>query len=270
MIVRLVAMRSEARPIIEAEKLQGEPTPTPWPLYRSRCGGRALVISGVGRTAMAGAAGWAVGHLTPPAHAGWVNLGIAGHSAAAVGTSLIAHKVVDRASGRAWYPPGLPGLDLPSDTLFTVDEPEFEYPAPGAWDMEAAAFLEATARWSLVELTQVVKVVSDNPDASAERLDADAVSALIAARLDDFEAVAASLRAIAARLTARRPDSALMDAVVEGRRFTVTQRRQLARLLERYRALTGSDAEPKDWRAADAGGTLSALSRAVENLAAGE
>lgn len=274
MILWVVALKPEAAPLVAfrgLERVGG----TPWPLYRG-ADDEALVVTGVGRNAAAAACGWVLGHLAPPRHAGWINAGIAGHSEVPVGEALIAQRVVEAASGRAWYPPPLAGLDrgaggLRPTTLFTVDRAETDFGRPGAYDMEASAFLDAVGRSTTAELAQVVKVVSDGPEEPATRLDRTGVQRLIEDRLDTLAAVAAALARRAGALAARGEDPPGYALLVERHHFTVTQRRQLRRLLERRLALdppgAGAPPEPAVLDAVDGRSALRHLARQVEELA---
>ena len=74
MIHLVVALRAEARPLIEHFRLRGEPERSPFALYQGDA--MRLVISGVGRVAAAGA----TAHLAtryPESRAAWLNFGMA-------------------------------------------------------------------------------------------------------------------------------------------------------------------------------------------------
>ncbi len=151
MILWVVALRAEAQALVSALGLRAHSRATPWPLYIGADGDAALVISGVGRAAAAAAGGWAQGFLATRASAidtpvAWVNAGVAGHAAGPLGRALLAHRVVEVATERTWYPPPVPGVTLDSDTVFTVDRPESTFEPAGAYDMEAAGFLTAATR----------------------------------------------------------------------------------------------------------------------------
>jgi hypothetical protein len=226
----------------------------------------ALVISGVGRVAAAAASGWLHGFLSPPSHAAWINVGIAGHSDGPVGRLLVADRVVERATGRAWYPPTPPGLSLAGDTVFTVDRPEEDFGEEGAYDMEASGFLAAAGRWGTVELAQVVKVISDTPDAPSAELDRRRVENLMQGNLDDIGSVADAVSDVAAVLERREEPPPGYDELTSRWRFTVTQRRQLRRLLQRYRALSGQVGDLETIDASDSRGAIEILERTVHLL----
>lgn len=267
MIVWVTALRAEAEPLIDAFELRARSGETPWPLYLSADDRVALVVSGIGRTASAAASGWAHGMLARSAPVGWINAGIAGHGTGPVGRLLTAHKVIDAATDRVWYPPVLPGVALPSETVITVDRPERDFTVPGLYEMEAAGFLTATGRWATVELCQVAKVISDTPAAPPEDLSASRVSELMAADLEGLTELAVAVEASAVELAGRDLDAAALDPWLERWHFTVSQRRQLRRLLSRRRALEASTPAALPAAARDGAGALRALGRHVDQLA---
>jgi hypothetical protein len=265
MIVWVVALAAEAQPVIERRGLRrAAEAATPWPLYLAAGGKEALVVCGVGRAAAAGACDWVHGRLGLTAATGWLNAGIAGHSSGPVGRALVAHRVIERSTDRAWYPPPLPGLALAGDTLYTVDRPESEYSQPGAYDMEAAGFLLATARLATAEAAQVVKVVSDSPEAPARELSRGRVSELIACRWPELASVAAGLGDVVSALDARAALPLEAEPLLKQGRFSVTQRRQLRRLLERHSALGGDGSKLESLAGRPAAEVLDQLARWVE------
>lgn len=265
MIVWVVALRPEADPLIAARSLRAVGEPTAWPLF-VRGDEEALVVTGVGRNACAAGCGWLQGYLRPAAHAAWLNVGIAGHSSGPSGRAVLAHKVVEQATGRAWYPPIPHGHSLTGDTLFTVDRPETDFAQPGAYDMEASGFLAATARWATTEMVQVVKVVSDTPTEPASQLDRGGVRSLIEARIDDLEVVAGALARCGEVLALRAADPPGYESLSTRWHFTVTQQRQLRRLLERHAALEGDPAVLESVTAVDGRGALGLVADRVERL----
>lgn len=276
MILWVVALRAEAQPLVSALGLRGHPRASPWPLYLDAEGEAALVVSGVGRSAAAAAAGWAQGFLTVGVSergadeagfpAAWLNVGIAGHAEGPVGRALLAHRVVDVATDRAWYPPPVPGVTLASDTVFTVDRPESAFEIAGAYDMEASGFLAAAARCVSAELAQVVKVVSDTREEAAGELGRAEIGALIESRLDEIVGLGRVLAGLGATFAERRAEPAGSAEFLASWRFSTTQRRQLRRLLERRAALSPG-APPTLPKARDAPAALAALARAVRDLA---
>jgi len=126
-----------------------------------------------------------------------------------------------------------------------VDQVESEYREEAAYDMEAAGFWPTATRFATAELVQSYKVVSDSPESSVSKLDAAAIEELVAARVDEIESLADALGELANDLPRDEIDPA---PFLEHWRLTVTQERQLRRLLRRWNALkeTGSPADGLD------------------------
>ncbi len=235
----VVALAAEARPIVRHFGLR--PTASqPFRVYQGEA--VRLIVSGVGSAASAAA----VDHLgggrgrRPRA---WINVGIAGHRDAALGGLRLASRIVDRKSGRAWYPPAVFDPPCAGAQVTTVDDVERELTGDFLYEMEAAGFYPAALRFATAELVQVLKVVSDNRVERAERLTAARVGELIAQGLPVVEKVVRELTAIATALGERVGSPERLNEYVGRWHFTVTQERQLERLLRRLGAL-GRRIEP--------------------------
>ncbi len=238
----VVAFKAEARPLIEHFRLRRDGA-GPFPIFRR--GADALIVSGIGKAAAAAATAYLHATLAPlrgdaaggERDAVWLNVGIAGHGTRPVGEALLAHKVVDRASGRSWYPPLAFKPPCATDQVITVDRPEREMASPGAYDMEASGFVATAGRFASAELVHCLKVVSDGPDADLESLTPDVARRLVEKNVATVEAVAQACGALALELRRLEAEPPELDACLERWHFTVTERRELRRLLRRRRTL---------------------------------
>ncbi len=228
----VVALRAEARPLIDRYRLEAL---APGDDGAFRCfhgGGRSLVISGVGKAAAAAAT--ACLHEKPLDV--WVNVGIAGHRARAPGELVRAHRVTDTGTGEHFYPTllGLPHID--SEGVSTVDVPETTFASGDVFDMEASAFYQTALRFSTSELVQCVKIVSDNADTGTDGLTAGRVTRLIEQNLGAIDDIVAHLETLATELEPLRvaPD---VEPFFETWHFTTSEKRRLFRLLVRLRSL---------------------------------
>ncbi len=233
MIRFVVALPAEARPLIERYRLRRRAN-GPFPVYENDAA--ALIVSGVGR-AKAAAATKCLHALAGGRAAAWLNVGIAGHGERPRGEAVLAHRIRDDASARNWYPPLLFDAPCASASVLTVARPLPGYPADWVLDMEAAAFYEAACRVATAELVQVLKVVSDNAAHPAARLRAKTVERLIGDALPLTDAVVAALRGLASALPCAPIDEAALVPFLERWHFTISERHQLRRLLERWRVL---------------------------------
>ncbi len=231
----VVALEAEARPLVERFRLARDGGHRAFRVYRRE--DLALAVSGPGKAAAAAATAYL--HLAAGGgrDAVWLNVGIAGHGSRAVGEAVLAHKVHDRAAGRSWYPPIVFAAPCATDQVTTVDVPERDFAAPGAFDMEAAGFWPTACRFASAELVHCLKIVSDGPRTELEKLDAGAVRRLVEARLETAAAVAEAAGALARELRALEADPPELATCLERWHFTVTERRELRRQLRRRQTL---------------------------------
>ena len=232
MLCLVVALAAEARPLLAAHRLQGVSGHP----YRICAGEQThLIVSGVGKVAAAAATAYlrALIGATPAA---WLNIGIAGHGSQAVGTPLLAHKVVDAASDKPFYPTFTTSPPCRTTLLHTVDRAQ---PATGdaAYDMEASGFCEAVQRFATSERIHCLKVVSDNPQSLYQTLNAAKVEALIESQLDTVAQVGERLRPLSQQLHALHADPPGLAELIARWKFTATQQHQLRSLLARWQAL---------------------------------
>ena len=233
MLCLVVALPAEARPLVDRFKLKalaGHP-------YRLYAGPDThLITSGIGKVASAAAVAY-LRALIGPTPAAWLNVGIAGHAQAMVGTALLAHKVLDVGGGKSYYPVFAAPPLCSTDLLHTVDQPESDYGTGGAYDMEASGFCATALRFASAELVHCLKIISDNPNSSWRDLNARTISQLIAAQFEKTEAVGRAMAALARELAARQADPCELAEILARWRFTATQQHRLRDLLQRWQIL---------------------------------
>ena len=234
----VVALEAEARPLIEHYRLEHDGQASAFKIYRRTAGDDAtLVVSGIGKVASAAATSYL--HLAAGGEvdAVWLNVGIAGHGTRPIGEAVLAHRVVDRASGRAWYPPLVFKPPCATDQVNTVDRPERELSTPGAFEMEASGFIATAQRFASAELVHCLKIVSDGPSTDLESLTPRAAQRLVATHLSTVEAIAEACRPLARELRQLDAEPPELQDCLERWHFTVTEQRELRRLLRRWRTL---------------------------------
>ena len=244
----VVALACEARPLIRRYRLKLETERRPFRVYSSRTEDEdvRLVVAGAGRVPAAAATGFLAG-LDRRSSALWLNVGSAGarahdgrsagsEPAAQVGDVVLAHKVVEMASGRGFYPPIVFESPVPTTTVYTVDEIERRFPVAGAYDLEASAFLATANRATSAELAHCIKVVSDTEREPADRLDAAMLEGLVEGAVTTIDRVLEAMRS-AVDVEWQETSQLGVDAWLKRARFTVTQQRQLEELLRRADAL---------------------------------
>ena len=189
----VIALRAEARPLIDALNMKLLGNKSLFPIYANEETGHALVISGMGSIKSAAAATFLKTYLKINDYSAWINLGIAGFFKGPIGDIYQANKVVLKESGAAFFPGLRLSKQIPSAILFTVSKPENGYKEKVLYDMEAAGFCEMAPSFSCNELTYVIKVVSDTPNASSSLITKHLVRELIEKQLSKISDILAEI-----------------------------------------------------------------------------
>jgi hypothetical protein len=171
----------------------------------------------------------------------WLNVGIAGHKTLDLGTALLAHKVRDAAGMNNYYPCFTFNLPCLSSEVISVEHAETDYAADAAYDMEALGFCAATSRFSSFELIHCLKIISDNQSTPHQHVTKHVGEELVGNQLlvienliDEFNNLFANLHLTASIKQVLSEDFEFLT----GRfRFTVSQKNQLKRLLQRWHVL---------------------------------
>ena len=171
----VVAFKGEAQPLIDFYQL-AKMNDSPYPLFRNAQ--HSLVISGLGRD-RAVSATTALHQVTNKPNLGWMNLGIAGHGSLKFGEAFIAGKITDDSKDESFYPPQIFEHSFAVSCLQTCFKPCSNYQPDLGYDMEAHAFYRTACQFSIRELVQVIKIVSDNPDHDLNQVNPKEVSAMI-------------------------------------------------------------------------------------------
>jgi hypothetical protein len=196
MINLVVALRSEARPLVEHFDMAVITSNSRPRLYEAD--GLTLAVSGIGK----GAAKRAVTVLAARSNRaagpgessfGWINLGLAGHRYYEVGEGFLASSVKDAERSGRWDLPKICDA-LPPAAVMTVEKPEVDYSEDVLYDMEASAFMAAVSSLSRADRVQVLKVVSDNLQHPARMLTATLATELISSQLAAVEELLARMR----------------------------------------------------------------------------
>jgi len=231
------ALSCEARPLIERWRLKALPGVRPFGFFADR--EKALVVSGVGKTAMAAAVGHALAALPVEPQPAMLNLGVAGHAGAPLGQAYLVHKITDGDNGKVFYPQ-LP-FDVPCQTaeLWSLSKPSADYGHAGLLDMEAAGFAEIGLKFSSAELVHALKVVSDNPSEPLDQVQPELVTNLIGRHLSIVDSVSRALLELRSDL--QEADSELFRRLRQEFHFSATAAAQLKTLLQRWSCLRGLD-----------------------------
>lgn len=234
MINVVVALVTEARPLIEHFSLEERTDTRGFRVYQSEQ--MRLVVTGMGKISAAAGTAYLGGFAGADPNEAWLNIGAAGHADLELGEGVHALRVSDEATGRNWYPPQIVGLPGTGHTFLTVDQPEHDYNKDVVYDMECAAFYPAALHFSVRELVQSYKIISDNRATPANVLNKKKVRQLIFDHIDVISDIAKNLSELAQDLKNTVPKLADYDHFVERWHFTVAQEHELRSLLQQWAA----------------------------------
>ncbi len=235
MIQIFCALLSEAKPLINHFKMTAL-CQRPYPIYHNAR--LRLFIGGIGKVAMAGAVAYSYGRFDLPAATANLNMGIAGHAKAEIGSASVMLKVVDGATGQVFYPvPIFPHVSLGRGILHTVDQPELNYPSDVYYDMEGAGFVAMAIRFSSAELNQVYKIVSDNASNDIAQIDKSMIGALVTQQLGAISELVDGLEMVVRELSIIHQEPQEYAAFKQRWHCTQYQSNELYRLLQRWQTL---------------------------------
>jgi hypothetical protein len=194
-----------------------------------------LIISGVHKVPSAAATAFLGSLMKAGTVSAWLNIGIAGHGSADIGSAYLAHKILDASSGYAWYPQLFQNFSICSAALVTHDKVQ-KQGAPNLVDMEASGFYPTALRFSSAELVHVLKIVSDHADAAMSPCRPKQVQHYICQKLELIEHLCEGLRARLAPLAAERAAPRELQPILGLRHCTKSQELQLHDLLIQWEA----------------------------------
>ncbi len=235
MIRLVIALPSEAKPLLSHYKLKAVEDSRGFKIYQKD--DMALVVSGVGKSAAAAATAYLQAMTGNEPDRAWINIGMGGHRELALGEGILAHRVMDLASGQTWYPPPVLNVSSPRAAVLTVDTVEEDFEGQWVFEMEAAGFYESACRFATSELVQCFKIISDNRSVPPRWMSTRQVDELIEARLEDIDAIVEATASLARELSSLSAAPPGLDALLERCHFTVSERRRLLRLLRRWHVL---------------------------------
>jgi len=228
------ALPCEAKPLIEHFKLKKDIDVRAFAVYVNK--NICLVVTGLGKSAMASAVGYTQARYISNEHTVLLNIGIAGHQQHSLGELFLIDKITDIDSQKSYYPTLINTASCLRDGLQTVSKPQPQYHASKLCDMEASAFYETAVRFTSSELIVCLKIISDNKDSSIDAIDAKQVSAFISAKLSIIEEILIKVSALAALINV--PEPQMFNELLQKYHFTAHQRQQLKSQLSRWDILT--------------------------------
>ena len=231
----VIALRSEANPVIEAFGMKSLTGGSLFPVYINPDNGHTLVITGIGSTKSAAAATYLKTLLHIKSYAAWINVGIAGYYKEPRGHLFQALKVLNQDTGKANFP-GLPFSKFaPGSALSTVSKREQNFSAQVLYDMEASGFCELAPLFSCNELTYVFKVVSDTPHTPASLITNKVVGELLEKNLEKLSKLVGAIGDLVKDEKRRLLLPREIIDVLENCHFTESNQHKLKQVFRKWR-----------------------------------
>ncbi len=230
MLIWVCALHCEAKPVIDYYGLKKSHDDSAFDLYRGD--NMLCIISGTGKIASAAACAWIAARHIHEASIAWINLGIAGSAQHEIGTAFLLNQVIDADSGQRRYPAPFAGSILPGSACLTLSQPSESYREDYLFDMEASGFMYSALRFSSAELTQCIKIVSDN-HAHHTGKNRQQVSDLIHQNIELINQQAGALIALNSEISGLAIPSESWQQLIALANFSQTQKNRL-RVLWRY------------------------------------
>ena len=244
MIHFICALRCEASPIIDYYDLKYLSEAQLFGIYTNDSGNISLTVTGVGKLAATAGTIYSYTILNCDPEDVWLNVGIAGHRDHTIGDIYLSSCIEDSASAEIWYPQVIIDSEIPTEKLLTLDRPSTNYDEV-MFDMEGSGFISTACRFSLMELIHSIKIISDNQDNPAGKLDEGKVNKLIEFNTEKVVSLASHLEILSNELISNIDISDDFELFLERWHFTQYQQVQLKKLLHRWHLLS-PDSPPLD------------------------
>jgi nucleoside phosphorylase len=260
------ALACEAKPLIKAWRLKKlSSSPHPVAIYINEQ--KVVVVTGIGKIAMAGAIGYVMALFANPDMPILLNLGIAGHKTLAVGDICLGEKISDSETGRSFYPPLTVIPPCNTGAIITHSKAHTAYNDDNIRDMEAVGFYEIAVKFSTSELIQVIKIISDNAQSPIDKINESAVETWINDKVAIVEALLNDLMRLRQPSVSDDPTEHLFKTLSTRFHFTAANASKLKALLQRWQLLKGSELDYADVSIRSASELLSWMEQELDGSA---
>lgn len=228
MLIWVCALHCEAKPIIDFYRLKKSHDDNAFDIY---IGDQMLcVISGIGKVASASACGWVAARFEAGTPIAWINLGIGGAANRELGEACLINQIIDADSDARYYPAPLKTTGLTQATCLTLSHSSDDYHPEFLFDQEASGFIYSALRFSTCELTQCVKVISDNSRSKTGK-NRQEVSDLIHQQINHLDHLATHLQTVLDELEIHSIPVSFWQDTLDSTHFSQTQKKRLRNLL---------------------------------------
>tara|TARA_B100001094_G_scaffold299735_1_gene324666 strand:- start:320 stop:1156 length:837 start_codon:yes stop_codon:yes gene_type:complete len=232
----VVALRAEAKEIIDKYKLYSFDHKGPFPIYRSKNQDIWLTISGVGQVNSAAASMYLYQISTKLQSSVWINIGIAGFEKN-YGEIFRIDKIISNNNKKTFYPSRVTKNNFSNATLMTVDKPGINYSDKYMIDMEGAAFFQTISKVSSNELILIIKIVSDNSRNKLESINTANIHNLFKENFDYIEDCLSEYIKLSKEEHSRKKLPNKFDEIISMFNFTVSQKYILIDLSKKWTAI---------------------------------
>ena len=233
----VVALKAEAKPIIDELELIPLKMRTNFPVYCNKKESNWLIISGVGQNQVIAATNYLREISNAASWSAWINVGIAGYGHDSYGTLYVIDKVTLEKSNIVSYPGVSLSTSLPRAGLLTVSKPKLDYSGQDLIDMEGFSFYATASKFCGHELLAILKVVSDGPKSDVRSLSSERIFKLISNNIKEILALASKLESFSKLEFKRVIPPSICDQIKKTWHFTVSQEHQLNILVRRWLAV---------------------------------
>ena len=233
----VVALRAEAKEIINKYKLYSFDHKGPFPIYRSKNQDIWLTISGVGQVNSAAASMYLYQISTKLQSSIWINIGIAGFEKK-YGEIFRIDKIVSNNNKKTFYPSRVIKNNFSNATLITVDKPGTNYSEKYMIDMEGAAFFQTVSKVSSHELILIIKIVSDNSKNKLETINTANIHNLFKENFHYIEDCLSEYIKLSKEEHSRKKLPNKFDEIISMFNFTIAQKYILIDLSKKWVAIS--------------------------------
>lgn len=237
MIHIFCALPCEAQPLIQHFKLTELKQYDLFRLYQADDKEISLTITGIGKLNAASAVSYHHACIKTYKSDIWLNIGIAGHQELNIGEARLANKIIDEQNNSTWYPQIIFKVPCKSTTLKSLDTPSTSY-EDCMFDMEASAYYQMALRLGTAELIHCFKVVSDNSEQPARKINTANINKLIALHFTTIDKLIESLKPLSEELISIHAEPENYHRFIERWHFTQSEKIQLSRLLKQWSVLS--------------------------------
>ena len=176
MIHFIVALRSEAKPLVEFYKLKKKKNLTNPIIFHNE--NTSLTVAGIGKINTAMGITHTFYEFNQQRNNIWINIGIAGHKTKKIGNILLVNKVTDIETKKNNYPFIIDNCGIEQESCITYNKENQNY-TNDLSDMEASSFFYSCQKFSTKEFIHSLKIVSDNNEQKINFYDKEIINDLI-------------------------------------------------------------------------------------------